>query len=175
MDVQRKANYFGPVDSFSKKSAHQRASGISPLLNCPQHTPGSGRYSFRCICLTPVFSRANLRARIHPPLSNKCLKSRNRLLPCARFERRIHIIRGQKVMLDSELADLYHVQTFRLNEAVKRNRGRFPEDFMFQLSREEASSLTSQTAISKKRPRRQAHPSLCFHRARRCHAFVRPE
>jgi ORF6N domain len=64
-------------------------------------------------------------------------------------ERHIHIIRGQKVMLDSELAALYRFQTFRLNEAVKRNRARFPEDFMFQLSREEAKALTSQTAISK--------------------------
>ena len=47
----------------------------------------------------------------------------------------------QKVMLDSELAALYQVQTFRLNEAVKRNRARFPEDFMFQSSREEAKAF----------------------------------
>jgi hypothetical protein len=66
------------------------------------------------------------------------------------IEHGIHLIRGQKVMLDSELAALYQVQTFRLNEAVKRNRARFPDDFMFQLSREETESLTSQAAISKK-------------------------
>ena len=70
-------------------------------------------------------------------------------VPARPVERHIRIIRGQKVMLDSELAALYQVQTFRLNEAVKRNRARFPEDFMFQLSREEAKILTSQTAISK--------------------------
>jgi hypothetical protein len=70
-------------------------------------------------------------------------------VPSRPVERHIHIIRGQKVMIDSELAALYQVQTFRLNEAVKRNRARFPEDFMFQLSREEAKGLTSQTAISK--------------------------
>lgn len=71
-------------------------------------------------------------------------------VPFRPVERHIRVIRGQKVMLDSELAALYQVQTFRLNEAVKRNRARFPEDFMFQLSREEAEFLTSQTAISKR-------------------------
>jgi hypothetical protein len=53
-------------------------------------------------------------------------------------------------MLDSDLAELYGVPTFRLNEQVKRNRNRFPEDFMFQLTDEEWQSLTSQIAISKK-------------------------
>ena len=64
-------------------------------------------------------------------------------------ERRILLIRGHKVMLDSHLAELYEVPTFRLNEAVKRNRRRFPEDFMFQLGKEEAEALTSQFAMSK--------------------------
>ena len=66
------------------------------------------------------------------------------------IERGIHLIRGRKVMLDSDLAALYQVQTFRLNEAVKRNRSRFPPDFMFQLTSKETRSLTSQAAISKK-------------------------
>jgi hypothetical protein len=65
------------------------------------------------------------------------------------IERRILLIRGHKVMLDSHLAELYEVPTFRLNEAVKRNRRRFPEDFMFQLGKEEAECLTSQFAMSK--------------------------
>ncbi len=51
-------------------------------------------------------------------------------------------------MLDANLAELYQVPTSRLNEAVKRNMNRFPEDFMFQLTQEEAESLISQTAIS---------------------------
>jgi len=51
-------------------------------------------------------------------------------------------------MLDRHLAEMYEVPTFRLNEAVKRNRRRFPEDFMFQLSRKEVTSLTSQLAMS---------------------------
>ena len=65
------------------------------------------------------------------------------------IERRIYIIRGHKVMLDADLAQLYQVPTFRLNEAVKRNRKRFPEDFMFQLSVQENESLKSHFAMSR--------------------------
>src|SRR5258707_493059 len=72
------------------------------------------------------------------------------LVPVTVIERRIYLIRGQKVMVDTDLAELYGVLTYRLNEAVKRNRKRFPSDFMFQLSKKEAESLTSQFAISKK-------------------------
>ncbi len=66
----------------------------------------------------------------------------------ASIERRIYLVRGQKVMLDADLAQLYNVPTSRLNEQVKRNRKRFPADFMFRLSPEEASILISQNAIS---------------------------
>jgi hypothetical protein len=66
-----------------------------------------------------------------------------------RVEPLIHEIRGVKVILDSDLAKIYGIPTFRLNEAIKRNRERFPEDFMFQLSRAEFQALKSQTAISK--------------------------
>jgi len=64
------------------------------------------------------------------------------------IERRIYFIRAQKVMLDSDLAELYDVPAFRLNEAVKRNAKRFPADFMFQLTKREIA-LTSQFAMSK--------------------------
>lgn len=67
----------------------------------------------------------------------------------APVESLIRVIRGQKVLLDTDLAALYEVPTFRLNEAVKRNRERFPDDFMFQLTAEESRSLTSQIAMSK--------------------------
>ena len=60
----------------------------------------------------------------------------------------IRRIRGQKVILDSDLARIFGVPTFRFNEAVKRNRERFPDDFLFQLTREEHSNLISQIAIS---------------------------
>ena len=61
---------------------------------------------------------------------------------------KIYIVHGQKVMLDRDLAEMYDVPTFRLNEAVKRNNTRFPDDFMFQLTKEEFKNLTSQIAIS---------------------------
>jgi hypothetical protein len=61
----------------------------------------------------------------------------------------IRVIRGQKVILDSDLAALYQVETRTLNQAVRRNSDRFPDDFMFQLSVEEVESLTSQFVISK--------------------------
>jgi hypothetical protein len=59
----------------------------------------------------------------------------------------IRTIRGVRVMLDRDLARIYGVPTFRFNEAIKRNRHRFPEDFMFQLTAEEAAALRSQIAI----------------------------
>jgi len=62
----------------------------------------------------------------------------------------IRKIRGQKIILDSDLARVFGVPTFRFNEAVKRNRQRFPDDFLFQLTAEEFQSLTSQIAILKK-------------------------
>jgi hypothetical protein len=60
----------------------------------------------------------------------------------------IQIVRGQRVILDSDLAKIYGIQTFRLNEAVKRNRNRFPDDFLFRLEKKEYKALTSQFAIS---------------------------
>jgi len=65
------------------------------------------------------------------------------------MERRIYLIREHKVMLDSDLAELYQVETFNLNKAVKRNLDRFPQDFMFQLTREEANVLRFQIGMSK--------------------------
>ncbi len=71
------------------------------------------------------------------------------LVSLARVERAIHVIRGQKIMLDSDLAEVYGVTTGRLNEQVRRNLERFPEDFMFRLTDVEASSLRSQIATLK--------------------------
>ena len=67
------------------------------------------------------------------------------------IERRIYLIRGQRVMLDSGLAELYRVETRALVQSVKRNIERFPEDFMFQLTPEEAESMRSQNVIASKR------------------------
>lgn len=71
------------------------------------------------------------------------------LVPVETIEQKILLIRGQKVMLAGDLAELYGVEVRRLNEQVKRNSKRFPEDFMFQLTKEEAYSLRSQFAILK--------------------------
>ena len=69
------------------------------------------------------------------------------LIPIERVERKIYLIRGQKVMLDRDLAEIYGVKTFVLNQAVKRNRERFPADFMFSLTRQEIQRI-SQFVIS---------------------------
>lgn len=70
------------------------------------------------------------------------------LIPTERIERRILLIRGQKVMLDFHLAELYEVPTKALNQAVKRNIERFPEDFMFQLAEEEAEQISRSQIVT---------------------------
>jgi hypothetical protein len=70
------------------------------------------------------------------------------IIPTERIERAILLVRGQKVMLDSDLAALYGVPTRRLNEQVRRNLNRFPADFMFKLTPEETTALRSQFATS---------------------------
>jgi hypothetical protein len=70
------------------------------------------------------------------------------LIAAPAIEKRILVVRERQVMLDEDLADLYGVETRRLVEQVKRNLDRFPEDFMFQLSKGEAAALRSQIAIS---------------------------
>ncbi len=71
------------------------------------------------------------------------------LVPLERIEGLILLIRGQKVMLDADLAALYGVEVRTLNQAVKRNLARFPDDFMFQLTAEEAAALRSQSVTLK--------------------------
>ena len=70
------------------------------------------------------------------------------LVPVEQITRLIQVVRGQKVIFDADLAQLYGVATKRLNEQVKRNTERFPEDFMFQLTKEEYATLRSQSATS---------------------------
>ena len=68
---------------------------------------------------------------------------------------RIYLIRGMKVMLDKDLAKLYNVETKVLKQAVRRNKDRFPVDFMFELNNEEFINLRSQSVTSSERNRRQ--------------------
>jgi hypothetical protein len=77
----------------------------------------------------------------------KTPKTQVRVSP-GEIENAIHVIRGQRVMLDADLARLYGVTTRRLNEQVARNRDRFPEDFAYQLTQQEFTNLMSQNAIS---------------------------
>jgi len=70
------------------------------------------------------------------------------LVPVELIASKIYLIRGIKVMLDRDLAELYDVETKRLKEQVRRNIERFPEDFMFELTKEEIKNLRSQFATS---------------------------
>lgn len=65
-------------------------------------------------------------------------------------EKRIYLIRGQRVMLDFDLAELYEVETRALKQAVRRNKGRFPDDFMFELTAQEVALLVSQSVIPRR-------------------------
>ena len=80
------------------------------------------------------------------------------VIPIERIENAILLIRGEKVIMDTELAALYGVETRSLIQAVKRNRERFPPDFMFQLTRKEFDALRSQFVISKSRGGRRYLP-----------------
>ena len=80
---------------------------------------------------------------------NENLTPKSLALSVQFIERRIYLIRGHKVMIDEDLAELYAVETKRLNEQVRRNERRFPADFMFQLTKKEAEILRSQFATSR--------------------------
>ncbi|HUZ45163.1 MAG TPA: ORF6N domain-containing protein [Terriglobia bacterium] len=73
------------------------------------------------------------------------------IVPLEVIERKIFLIRGRKVMLDRDLAELYQVKPIALRQAVKRNRNRFPSDFVIQLSKQEAEALVSQNVIPSRR------------------------
>ena len=85
------------------------------------------------------------------------------VVPIERIEQCIFILRGHKVMLDSDLAMLYRVSTKALNQAVKRNTTRFPSDFMFQLTRAERTALRSQfVTLDRGRGRHRKYPPHAF-------------
>ena len=93
------------------------------------------------------------------------------LILVERIEKAIFFIRGEKVMLDSDLASLYGVETKAVNRAAKRNLKRFPSDFMFQLTAEESAALRYQSGTSKEGRGGRRYPGLCLHRARCRDAF----
>ena len=85
---------------------------------------------------------------------------KDQLIPTEAIEQRIYLVRGQKVMLDRDLAELYGVTTAALNQAVGRNAGRFPQDFMLRLTKAEFDSLRSQIVTLDGRGR---HPKYLPH------------
>ena len=86
------------------------------------------------------------------------------------IQSKIYEIRGQRVMLDFDLAQMYGTETKVLKQAVKRNIKRFPTDFMFELNKEEFEFLRSQFVTSNQRGRNTLY-ALCFYRARSGNAF----
>jgi hypothetical protein len=90
------------------------------------------------------------------------MTGKHAIVPVEQIERAILLIRGQKVMLDRDLADLYGVETKHLKQAVKRNVERFPDDFMFQLTREELENWRSQFVTSKADKMGLRYPPMAF-------------
>jgi len=88
-------------------------------------------------------------SKLQSPLISLRRDFRNNDISTKLIENKIYFVRGHKVMLDADLAELYGVPTKRLNEQIRRNKRRFPSDFMFQLSAQEAGNLWSQFATSR--------------------------
>ena len=86
----------------------------------------------------------------------------NKLIPAETIAAKICVIREQRVLLDRDLAQLYEVETRTLKQAVRRNILRFPEDFMFELTREEEESLRSQSVILKGRGKHSKYQAFAF-------------
>jgi hypothetical protein len=106
----------------------------------------------------PIMAPFLLRSSIVRTKKGQPLTPAEKGVPLGAIERRIYLIREKKVMLSTDIAELYGVEPRILVQAVKRNRDRFPEDFMFQLSKEEFGILKSQTVISSWGGRRRATP-----------------
>ena len=101
-------------------------------------------------------------AQLHERVTRPNKRPLNEASLVLRAERRIVFVRGHRVLLDADLAELYQVSTRRLNEQVRRNRNRFPPDFMLELSAEEFATLRSQSAISKPGRGGRRHLPLAF-------------
>ena len=91
------------------------------------------------------------------------MESKQLMIPDEMIENKIYLIRGHKVMIDNDIAELYGVETKRLNEQVRRNKERFPESFMFQLSKDEFDNLKSQNATSRWGGRRKLPNAFTEH------------
>ena len=84
------------------------------------------------------------------------------IIPAGKIEQRILMIRGEKVVIDADLAEFYGVPTKRLNEQVKRNKDRFPEDFLFQLNADEKSEVVAKCDHLEKLKFSSLHSAFCI-------------
>ena len=142
--------------SRAHASALQRSAGreLQRVSRSSAKRESSSSFRSRCSCSPSASRRSSSSTSSTQPSFTwrACLPEGTRMskeiIPIDRIAHRIHLLRGQKVMLDFDLAALYGVATKVLNQAVKRNRGRFPDDFMFQLSAGETANLKSQFVIS---------------------------
>lgn len=100
-------------------------------------------------------------------------KTKLQVVAALAVEKRIFVVRERQVMFDEDLADLYGVGTKRLVEQVKRNLERFPEDFMFQLSKDEAGAFEVADCDLKRRPRWASLCPIRIYGAGRSDAFIR--
>jgi ORF6N domain len=99
---------------------------------------------------------------LHPRYAAKPMNESRVSVPVERIEKAIYLIRGEKVMLDRDLARLYEVPTKALKQAVRRNIDRFPDDFMFVLDRTEFETWRSQFVTSKADQKGLRHPPMAF-------------
>jgi hypothetical protein len=128
---------------MKSKTARRWAKAAFEVAFCDLKNAGNAR-TLRKL-LVPVDARS---ASLYPVPNGGSMTTTGDLAPMGSIERRILVVRGHKVILDSDLAALYGVLTGRLNEQVKRNASRFPADFVFRLTAEEAAGLISQIATS---------------------------
>jgi len=90
------------------------------------------------------------------------MSNKNQIIPIKLIQNQIFTIRGAQVMVDRDLAEMYNVETRRLNEQVRRNIERFPDEFMFQLTKKETENWKSQIATSNKEKMGIRKPPLVF-------------
>jgi len=139
-----------------------RSASVVPSIPCRRRTGSSGEPAWPVpffVCVFPFMGCEQLTAIAEI----RKMTNRTDALGVPRIDTRIYLIRGERVMLDVDLSELYGVATKRLNEQVKRNASRFPEDFMFRLTPAEVELLNrSQIATGSQKHRDPRHPPYAF-------------
>ena len=154
--LKRKWASFNFPENYPIATCKVKQSLRSSLPLCPNHLPFELVVDTSISSLCPLLFRGGNDMTLSPEDVLFYRKRIRMALPILteHVGRTILLIRGHRVMLDTDLAILYGVPTKRLNEQVRRNKKRFPSDFMFQLTPEEVERLRSQIATSNVRPLR---------------------